>query len=282
MDKLLLHEGGHPLTLDDLTFLQSAIGDPLQALLSSLGDCIISGCEIHPYGSDRTDVTGGYIHYRGRIYTALPLQMPIAANAGELYYLLSTQEDGSRVYADGSEHQTKRHYIARLIWAKQAPEEPHIHMPSIRRIGRDLLRRQMLEWECSIPGALFTELTPNGGILEFPLPVGEYAFNTVIGTFDLRGANFNYGRALVIGEGVEGKRPYAVTLYNGALTLNPSGMQNVGDGSSLTLSLNAWVSIPISWAYSAKTIGNRLGGDGDSSYANANGYIGRDGMTGRR
>ncbi|KXB75633.1 hypothetical protein HMPREF3185_00722, partial [Porphyromonas somerae] len=46
MNKLLIHEGGQPLHLDDLEFLQEVATSPLQSLISSWGNCILGGCEI--------------------------------------------------------------------------------------------------------------------------------------------------------------------------------------------------------------------------------------------
>lgn len=72
MNKLDIKLGGHPLTGDDLLFLQSSLAEAINGLAKSLyGDfCIISGCELTLSGGGPTYTvawTAGWIFLNGEL-----------------------------------------------------------------------------------------------------------------------------------------------------------------------------------------------------------------------
>lgn len=67
MNKLLFSEGGQPLYLDDLNFMQSAFADSIKGIVSPFGDVVLSGCSIES-DENKTSWTEGYIVISGEIY----------------------------------------------------------------------------------------------------------------------------------------------------------------------------------------------------------------------
>ncbi|MAX78891.1 MAG: hypothetical protein CL843_01790 [Crocinitomicaceae bacterium] len=59
--------GGFPFKWDDLNFMQEGLIDAIKGILSPVGNCILSGCEIVGTGASAT-LSEGYIFYDGEIY----------------------------------------------------------------------------------------------------------------------------------------------------------------------------------------------------------------------
>lgn len=67
MNKLLFSEGGQPLYLDDLNYLQNSLADSIKGLASPFGDVVLSGCVISS-ADNKTSWTTGYLVILGEIY----------------------------------------------------------------------------------------------------------------------------------------------------------------------------------------------------------------------
>lgn len=105
MNKFLTHEGGQPIWLEDIDFMQESVRDTFKVLLSSIvGEyentehpdhaCILQGCETTDEG-----VSPGYIYYRGEI---LPFDgHPEPLSPGNNWLETYTVDRGDRILKNG-------------------------------------------------------------------------------------------------------------------------------------------------------------------------------------
>lgn len=92
MNKLLFHEGGQPLHLDDLKFMQDATETMIKGIVSAFGDGVVSGCEIEDIKEE--------IYYKYKPGYMLRANKPgFVIIKGELFYV--PEGDVSSVEAEG-------------------------------------------------------------------------------------------------------------------------------------------------------------------------------------
>lgn len=108
MNKLLISEGGQPLYLDDLDFMQNAFAESMKGLISTYGNVILSGCEIQlPISIAGKPTTyrweKGYMAIGGEVYLVEEGSFSGAMNAS-LYWKVVSTEGQNEVFENSSEH----------------------------------------------------------------------------------------------------------------------------------------------------------------------------------
>lgn len=250
MNKLIFQEGGYPLHLDDLAFLQDVATTPLQSLISSWGDCILGGCEIiYDKATSAHRWSAGYIAYQGDVYRVSEGKFDQVNQEDTFYWVFSKTEVGSKVFEDGSEHNTQAIYTAQLVSTRHAPETGlYVADISLPRLGVDFARSPRLSFSYNGLGSLvsFKELSRYSGILTLcfeqtdAIPISGH-----FGIFRLSGINNMSGRYTFVGTDMP---PTNIDMVNGKLICR----QTLGEGfsrSHATLSHRTYVSILISWDY---------------------------------
>lgn len=116
MNKLLFNEGGQPLHLDDIAFLQESHQTVLGAILESIGDCVIKGAEIHPTGGY---VSNGLIAYKGKLYQVVDDQTIPTFESGDesakYAWQFSEVSEGEKTFEDDQERPTRLLRQARIV-----------------------------------------------------------------------------------------------------------------------------------------------------------------------
>lgn len=250
MNKLIFQEGGYPLHLDDLAFLQDVATSPLQSLISSWGDCVLGGCEIiYDKATSAHRWSAGYIAYQGDVYRVTEGKFDQVNQEDTFYWVFSKTEVGSKVFEDGSEHNTQAIYTAQLASMRFAPEAgDYIADSNLPRLGVDFARSPRLSYSYSGLGSVvnFKELSRYSGILTLcfeqtdAIPISGH-----FGIFRLSGINNMSGRYTFVGTDMP---PTNIDVVNGKLICR----QTLGEGfsrSHATLSHRTYVSILISWDY---------------------------------
>lgn len=250
MNKLQFNEGGQPLHLDDLEFLQDATVSPLQALITSWGNCILGGCEItYDKTTHAHHWTSGYIAYQGSVYRVSAGTIDQVDQADTFFWLFSRTETASKVFEDGAEHNTQVVYVAQLVSMRFAPEDgDYIADKNLPRLGVDFARSPRLNYSYSGLGSVvnFKELSRYSGILTLRFErTDDIPTTGSFGTFLLSGINNMAGRYSFVDPNMP---PTDIDVVNGKLTCR----QKLGDGisrSHVTLSHRTYVSILLSWDY---------------------------------
>lgn len=250
MNKLQFNEGGQPLHLDDLEFLQDATVSPLQSLITSWGNCILGGCEItYDKTTHAHHWTSGYIAYQGSVYRVSAGTIDQVDQADTFYWLFSKTETASKVFEDGAEHNTQVVYVAQLVSMRFAPEDgDYIADSNLPRLGVDFARSPRLNYSYSGLGSVvnFTELSRYSGILTLRFErTDDIPTTGSFGTFLLSGINNMAGRYSFVDPNMP---PTDIDVVNGKLTCR----QKLGEGvnrSHATLSHRTYVSILLSWDY---------------------------------
>lgn len=250
MNKLQFNEGGQPLHLDDLEFLQDATVSPLQSLITSWGNCILGGCEItYDKTTHAHHWTSGYIAYQGSVYRVSAGTIDQVDQADTFYWLFSRTETASKVFEDGAEHNTQVVYVAQLASMRFAPESgDYIADKNLPRLGVDFARSPRLNYSYSGIGSVvnFQELSRYSGILTLRFePKDALPTTGHFGTFLLSGINNMAGRYSFVDPNMP---PTDIDVVNGKLTCR----QKLGEGfsrSHATLEHRTYISILISWDY---------------------------------
>lgn len=68
MNKLLFSEGGQPLYLDDIDFLQTSLFEGYAPFFRNFGNCVLQGCEVTIIDQNRVSWTSGVVLYNGEIF----------------------------------------------------------------------------------------------------------------------------------------------------------------------------------------------------------------------
>lgn len=250
MNKLQFNEGGQPLHLDDLEFLQDATVSPLQSLVTSWGNCILGGCEItYDKTTHAHHWTSGYIAYQGSVYRVSAGTIDQVDQADTFFWLFSKTETASKVFEDGAEHNTQVVYVAQLASMRFAPEDgDYIADSNLPRLGVDFARSPRLNYSYSGLGSVvnFKEFSRYSGILTLRFErTDDIPTTGSFGTFLLSGINNMAGRYSFVDPNMP---PTDIDVVNGKLTCR----QKLGEGfnrSHATLSHRTYVSILLSWDY---------------------------------
>lgn len=112
MNKLLFNEGGQPLYLDDIAFLQSAFSDCIKGMISTYGNVILSGCSV-TYSNGKANWEEGYISLNGEIYKVNAGSIT-AAESDQLFWVAKFSEEQKEIFENSSEHNVYQYGIARI------------------------------------------------------------------------------------------------------------------------------------------------------------------------
>lgn len=142
MNKLLFSQGGQPVYLDDLDFLQQTMRESLSYFLQAFGDCILSGCEFTRTDNNSISWTEGVISYKGELF-----KVPAGSGAsnsllqsGIAVSILRTPAE-KRVFGDGTEHDTRELGTAQFtVKFQPGREEVFIYPPFTGNRFADVLR----------------------------------------------------------------------------------------------------------------------------------------------
>lgn len=114
MNKLLFSEGGQPLHLDDLNFMQESCQEALQALLQATGNCILHGVDLNPQGF--ITVYKGAIYYEGKLYTVQQHDFGDSQTAGytleHVRWDFRELREEIKTFEDGQDKATRVRYEA--------------------------------------------------------------------------------------------------------------------------------------------------------------------------
>lgn len=250
MNKLQFSEGGYPLHLDDMEFLQDAINSPLHSLIASWGNCVLGGCEIiYDKSTSAHRWSDGYIAFEGNVYRVKAGSFDQIDQANTFFWLFTKTEGGAKVFEDGSEHNTQVVYTAQLISTRQQPESGlYIADHHLPRLGVDFARSPRLGYSYDGLGTLvdFKELSRYTGILTLrlektePIPTSGH-----FGVFRLAGINNMSGRYVFL---TPGMIPTTIDLVNGKLICK----QTLAEGASSShaqIYHRTYVSMLVSWDY---------------------------------
>ena len=248
MNKILFSEGGQPLNLDDLEFMQNSVHNPMKALLSSWGNCILSGCQIQvDKETSAHSWTAGYISYNGEVYAVSAGSIEQVEQSASLYWMLYSSEGGSRSFSDGSAHPTQKVYTARLAPMRQAPESgDYLADDGLPRLGFDFMRPPRLKYSYEGSGEVvnFTELSPYSGVLTLKID-GALPMNGYFALFKMAGVNNSQGSVSFssIGSSIA-----TITLTNGKLMVRESD-PDISRNSHTGIGGKKHISILITWDY---------------------------------
>lgn len=119
MNKLLFSEGGQPLNIDDLEFMQTSTIDAIKALASPWGNCVLTeNWELRSFSDDGVWAwTDCMVSINGEIAYLPASSLDISSAYGsdiKAYIQLSSREDNVKNFADGSQHPTRKIYRAEM------------------------------------------------------------------------------------------------------------------------------------------------------------------------
>lgn len=108
MNRYLIHEGGQPIYLDDLDFMQNAFAETVKGIVSTYGNVILSGCEVRTSNVEGEAYINyywekGYIALNGEVF--LVEKDSLSADEGAtLYWKVVRTEGQKEVFENSSEH----------------------------------------------------------------------------------------------------------------------------------------------------------------------------------
>lgn len=256
MNKLLFSEGGQPLHLDDLNFMQEAFLAPLKGLVNAFGDCLLAGAELrlNPDTSAYT-VSAGYISYQGDVYYLGSKTFEQVDQSNAFYLIFSSAEGEEKEFEDGLSHNTQVVYTAELVSTREAPEgRRYLLYDSLPRLGADFARRPHMRASYEGVGLLaeFRELSRYSGILTLSFdsrntfPVNGYfgllSLGRILPSGGLQTIHNMQGRCTHVSNSVGSA--IVITLLNGKLSAkweNPptdgSYISHIGFGSKTKVSM---------------------------------------------
>lgn len=120
MNKMLFPQGGVPLSLDDLQFMQDSFADTIKQIGNAMGqrqDFILYGCNVMTTTDDETKTTSlkwtsGAVCLGGEIYPVEAGSIPVQ-DKGTLYWKVMRTEDTDVALKNGT--QTKLHSTAKAV-----------------------------------------------------------------------------------------------------------------------------------------------------------------------
>lgn len=157
MNKLLFHEGGQPLYLDDLDFIQSAFAETIKALISTYGDVILSGCEIVPPVTTghltKYSWGKGYIALGGEIYRVDNGSFEGKSDA-TLYWKVISKQDQKENFENTTEHNVYEYKYVTLSDVVNTADV-YIAKDDVKKIG-DVLKNKVSEaFEIPAPARVY-------------------------------------------------------------------------------------------------------------------------------
>lgn len=120
MNKLLFHEGGQPLHLDDLAFMQDATEMMVKGIVSAFGDGVVSGCECeypvmeiyytYKPGYMLRSNKPGYVIIKGELFYVPEGDVSSVEAEGKQFWVWKIKEEDREVteFENGSSHPVYR------------------------------------------------------------------------------------------------------------------------------------------------------------------------------
>lgn len=114
MNKLLINEGGQPLYLDDLDFMQSAFAETVKGAISTIntyGNAILSGCEVSISVSGVSTIYSwdkGYVAIDGEVFQVEKGSFS-GENGATLYWKVIITDAQKEIFENSSEHNVYRY-----------------------------------------------------------------------------------------------------------------------------------------------------------------------------
>lgn len=192
MHRLLLSEGGHPLTLDDIYFLQLALSTPIMAGLNAWGNCIVSGCEISVDATGKRTISSGIIAFAGDIYQVYKHDLAPLGQGEELYWEFWGYGVGKKTYADGQGRHTQFINTAALRkWGAAPTGKTFARADTLPRLGVDILRatRRTFSYDGKGDVVDFQEQSAHSALVTFRFDDQTYPLNSTLGTLTIDGAS---------------------------------------------------------------------------------------------
>lgn len=252
MNKLLFHEGGQPLHLDDLSFMQSSYSDPLRQIALSLGTCYLGGCHITvDKETSEHRWTDGYIAYQGNIYKVDAGTLGQVDMSDTLYWLFEDWTEGEKTLENGQEEATKHIYKAKLVATREMPSQPNAESYIMPRLGEDIARRPWRKFSFSGAGVHvvdFTELSMYSGVLTLAFS-GDIPLKGDLGTFTLSDVGNMYGQTKLHSGEVTVTENITIELINGKLYARQGERTDGAVVSSRRLTGKVYTTLFITWDF---------------------------------
>lgn len=102
MNKLLFSEGGQPLFLDDIEFMQQSTHDMITALASPYGNVILHGCYVSTDGHNVTRWGKGAMVINGEIYNVDEGEARFSTTDKDKLYFKVVKETTSRMFQNNT------------------------------------------------------------------------------------------------------------------------------------------------------------------------------------
>lgn len=280
MNKLLFSEGGQPLNLDDLEFMQNSVHNPMKALLSSWGNCILSGCQIQvDKETSAHSWTAGYISYNGEVYAVSAGSIEQVEQSASLYWMLYSSEGGSRSFSDGVSHSTQKVYTARLTPMRQAPESgDYLADDGLPRLGFDFVRYPRIKYSYEGQGTIvnFTEISAYSGVLTLDFR-GTINSKGYLGTLKMEGVGHMQGSVSFMMKGFVA----TITLADGVLSISRN-RPTEEESTNLRIDDGYVVTMFVTWNYNQDIASGASSGETPSEADRRRFANGSSGGRGRR
>lgn len=265
MDKLLLSEGGQPLHLDDIEFLQGSCQGPLATFLGALGDYIIGGCVITTDTDNKTiQWTGGYIAFGGKVYKVSPgsINMPSEMELWQLYWTFNCTIGGLKIFGDGSSLPTQELYHATLSASSDTPLGEYMVADTAPVLGRDIVRLNRLAITISKVSGVevlsVAELSDHSAVITLRLNGASYVYNSQVCAISVEGMGQYHCAPVTLRSSVA----YLETASDGKIYMRRIASPDGSSTSHYTISEPMVVGLLVSWD---KTTASSSSGGQDSS-----------------
>lgn len=252
MNRLNFAEGGQPLHLGDLAFMQTSLSAPLLTLLASWGNCIIGGCQITiNKETSECHTKEGYIYFRGNIYKVNASNLGQVDPSGDFYWLFNELDTEPKTLENGGEVATQTHYRAELVVAREAPTSaPTIADKVLPRLGVDIAPTPRQSYRYEGQGRLvdFRELSKYSAMLTIAFNATDtLPKNGYFATLHLEGVN-NMQASWEDDRGENGI--VRIKLVNGKLSARHD-YEGGGSTSSIGFTRQTYATMLLTWDYEA-------------------------------
>lgn len=261
MNKLLFSEGGQPIHLDDIAFLQESSQKIIQAIYASVGNCILWGVHIETAGY--VSCEPGAVLYEGKVYEVREPKVIEYGMEGygmeDIYWDFREYKSDSKIFEDGQERPTRVYYTAEILVSKKPLEgkvpvtnTPALYeRPSFRKplATVKLTSNYLTLIDCVILSRFSAVLS-----LRIDRP---FEFDKVLGNIEVEMDKVNWhefpffkqaegitGEARIPGSGTMDKNPISLEIESGKLYYRRNNNDEPVDQIS---SIRGMVTVLISW-----------------------------------
>lgn len=127
MNKLIFSEGGQPLFLDDIDFLQQSALGAVRPFLRAFGGCILSEATID-IGTDKVAWRDGTLLIDGEVCEVKAGELAITADTANLFFRIHRVPTERRIFGNGAEHPTREMAQAEATLSV-ASDEQYLRIP---------------------------------------------------------------------------------------------------------------------------------------------------------